>query len=382
MSRKIKRMLALLLCLMMIISLLTITAANGDGADASRVSTPSDLDPEPTATPTEKLDPKPSDSSAKQSGSTWQLTVENTATVSVGLKWTAISGAAGYEVRVWQSSDKDDFTGSTSGTSITAKGLVPGKTYHVQVRALDSEGNALKTESITIALIVDEATPTPTPTPTPDSSEEPTPTPTPGSSEEPTPTPTPDSSEQPFHPDFPSGGGHGGMHGGSAGGSGSSGITPGKQLTGDHDTGTMNMDAYTGVVLENVNEDAMVQLDFQGNMLDAALADGDAFTAEYEDNVLTLTPVSAKEQTDWQISLTALNTLRDSGLETLKLTSGETVVTMAADLPFTGRVYAGLRAEGYTGKDFILQINAEGIRVVVDGKTYDYQDGVLTEAEE
>ena len=400
MSQKMKRMLALLLCLMMTASLLVVNAASGDGTDASRVSTPSDLDPDPTATatptntpsqtptntptptptatPVEELKLKPSDSNAEQSGSTWQLTVEDTATVNLGLKWNAVTGASVYEVRVWLTSDKDDFNGSTSGTSITAKDLVPGNTYHVQVRALDSNGSALKTESIAVALIVEEATPTSTP----GSSEEPTPTATPDSSEEPAPSATPDSSEEPSHPDFPSGGGRGGMRGGSAGGSGSSGITPGKQLTGDHDSGTMNMDAYTGVILENVNEDVMVQLDFQGTMLDAALADGNAFTAEYGDAVLTLTPVSTDEQADWQITLTALNTLRDSGLDTLELTSGETVVTMATDLPFSGRVYTGLRAEGYTGKDFVLQIGAEGIRVTVDGKTYDYHDGVLTEAEE
>ncbi|MCZ0940639.1 MAG: hypothetical protein OXJ55_18485 [Caldilineaceae bacterium] len=90
------------------------------------------------------------------------LTARLTATNTVELGWTAVSGAVRYELLVWQDSATgwqrlDD--GSVTGTAYTHGGLAAGTTYYYIVRGLDANGAAVSAWS-------DHTTATLTSTPT------------------------------------------------------------------------------------------------------------------------------------------------------------------------------------------------------------------------
>jgi len=125
------------------------------------------------------------------------LAVTTTAPNTVSLRWTAVSGVAGYDVYVGTNgvnglSLDTAAVPSTTGITYAKSGLMSGTKYYFAVAAVNSQN----TESplSTIASVTPSSvasSPTPTPTPTPTSTLTPTPTPTPTATPTPTVTPTP-----------------------------------------------------------------------------------------------------------------------------------------------------------------------------------------------
>ena len=70
------------------------------------------------------------------------LVATNTLTTTIELSWTEVAGADIYDLRVWWASDPgwqliDD---SLKGTSYAHRGLMPGRTYHYAILAVDGDG--------------------------------------------------------------------------------------------------------------------------------------------------------------------------------------------------------------------------------------------------
>ena len=70
------------------------------------------------------------------------LVATNTLTTTIELSWTEVAGADRYDLRVWWASDPgwqliDD---SLKGTSYSHRGLMPGRTYHYAILAVDGDG--------------------------------------------------------------------------------------------------------------------------------------------------------------------------------------------------------------------------------------------------
>ncbi len=89
--------------------------------------------PTPTSTPTPNgLLPAPS------------ITVSGTATTSIEITWTEVTGADRYELWEWWDFELDwqRIEDSLQGTSYTSHGLTPGRTYYYAVRAVDANGVA------------------------------------------------------------------------------------------------------------------------------------------------------------------------------------------------------------------------------------------------
>ena len=170
------------------------------------------------------------------------------------------------------------------------------------------------------------------------------------------------------------GGGFGGSRGGSSGGSAPEGaaeqgfrVTPGQALTSSHASGDGDMQLYGTVALEASDEE-MTCLTLGESELNLTLDGGAAFTASLDGSTLHLNPVA--EGARWEISLSALQTLNRSGIETLTLATEDGEIELPTELELCGSVYGMLRAQGLVAKDFTLEVSADEQRVSVDGAQY------------
>ena len=152
-------------------------------------------------------------------------------------------------------------------------------------------------------------------------------------------------------------------------------VVPGEALTDSHASGTEDASLYGSLPLELAAE-AETALTLGGIELDVTLADGGAFTASLDGDVLTLTPESGGGE--WRIGGLALRTLRLSGVRELRLVVGGEAVALGTEAEFSGAAYGALRAAGYVSKDFVWQVTASATTVAVDGEEYEIgADGTL-----
>ena len=152
-------------------------------------------------------------------------------------------------------------------------------------------------------------------------------------------------------------------------------VVPGEALTDSHASGTEDASLYGSLPLELAAE-AETALTLDGIELDVTLADGGAFTASLDGDVLTLTPESGGGE--WRIGGLALRTLRLSGVRELRLVVGGEAVALGTEAEFSGAAYGALRAAGYVPKDFVWQVTASATTVAVDGEEYEIgADGTL-----
>ena len=177
------------------------------------------------------------------------------------------------------------------------------------------------------------------------------------------------------------GGGFGGSRGGSGGGSAPEGaaeqgfrVTPGQALTSSHASGTGDMRIYGTVALETSDAE-MTLLTLGESELRVTLDGGAAFTANLDASTLLLQPVAAGAR--WEINLSALQTLKRSGIETLTLAIEDAEIRLPTALELGGSVYGMLRAQGLVAKDFTLEITADGQTVCAGGARYLLHDGEL-----
>ena len=185
------------------------------------------------------------------------------------------------------------------------------------------------------------------------------------------------------------GGGSGSFGGGSFGGnrSGGSGgaspegmeaqgfrVTPGEALTSSHASGDGDMQLYGTVALE-ASDAEMTLLTLGDDTLDLTLDGGAAFTASLDGSTLRLNPVA--EGARWEINLSALQTLKRSGVEALTLVTENTEIQLPTSLELGGSLYGMLRAQGLVAKDFTLEVSAEGQRVSVNRAQYLLVNGEL-----
>ena len=175
------------------------------------------------------------------------------------------------------------------------------------------------------------------------------------------------------------GGGFGGSRGGSSGGSAPEGaaeqgfrVTPGQALTSSHASGTGDMRIYGTVALETSDAE-MTLLTLGESELRVTLDGGAAFTATLDGSILYLNPIAAGAR--WEINLSALQTLKRSGIETLTLATDGAEIELPTALELGGSVYGMLRAQGLVAKDFTLEISAEAQTVRVNGAQYLLTDG-------
>ena len=105
--------------------------------------------------------------------------------------------------------------------------------------------------------------------------------------------------------------------------------------------------------------------DQPGILLDDGKA---AFTVTEEDHVVTLTP--ADQGSIWTVSYKALKQFGDCGYEQLNLVVNTVTVELPVEFEFCGRIYAGLRSEGYVFSDFELQLDGQTMRAMVDEISY------------
>ncbi len=70
------------------------------------------------------------------------LMATNTLTTTIELSWTEVAGAVIYDLHVWWASDPgwQLISDGLQGTSYSHRGLMPGRTYHYAIRAVDGDG--------------------------------------------------------------------------------------------------------------------------------------------------------------------------------------------------------------------------------------------------
>ncbi len=154
----------------------TPTATPTDTPTATPTTTPTDT---PTVTPTATATPPAVPSLAAAATES-----------SVMLRWSTVTGAARYELWVWDSVIDGRQIGGNSltGRTFTHADVVAGRTYHYAVRSVGATGVPSAWSPYTLAMI---ASHTPTPTDTPTATHTATPTDTPTATHTPTPTDTP-----------------------------------------------------------------------------------------------------------------------------------------------------------------------------------------------
>ncbi len=145
-------------------------------------------------------------------------------------------------------------------------------------------------------------------------------------------------------------------------------ITPGKAITRQHAAGSKDMTLY-GTVALTTEETPGTQLRLGGETLEVSCG-GAPVAASVAGDALTL----RADGTTWRISLKALHTLRDSGINTLRLSLPDgSIRQLETDLEPSGRQYGLLRAAGLVSKDFTLCPDPEGDgwTVEADGRAFD-----------
>lgn len=145
-------------------------------------------------------------------------------------------------------------------------------------------------------------------------------------------------------------------------------VTPGEALTSSHASGTKDATAYTHSEVSGGAE-AITTLSLSSTQENITLDDGaSAFYANNTDGTLTLTPET--NGTQWQLSALAMNTLSNSGVNTVVFQIGGATYTLSTRMEFSGSVYAALRAQGYVSKDCRLCISNQGVIVCVGENNY------------
>ena len=144
-------------------------------------------------------------------------------------------------------------------------------------------------------------------------------------------------------------------------------VTPGEALIDVHISGTKDMTPHGAVALVP-ESGAMDQLTLGGEALDVRLSGGGSFTAAVEGATLTLTAEAGASP--WRLNLLAVEILRLSGVETLKLEDDAGSMTLSTDVSLSGPIYAAYRSRGYVSKDMALLAGSAGCSVEIDDKTY------------
>ena len=186
---------------------------------------------------------------------------------------------------------------------------------------------------------------------------------------------------------FPGGGKPGG---GMPNGSGSMGelpqgeqgfrVTPGKALTSKHASGTKNTTIYTHSEIADSAE-TITSLFLSSTQTEITLDDGAFFFIAEEDGKLQLTPES--EGKCWYLSVLAMNTLFESGIDRVVFQVGNTSCSLLTQMEFSGSTYASLRAKGYVSKDMVVCVNMNGVRIHVADCIYSInENGELVPCEE
>ena len=170
-------------------------------------------------------------------------------------------------------------------------------------------------------------------------------------------------------------GGAGGMEGAMisgmsrrGGGFSSGSITPGKALTTAHAEGDGDDSLYGAILLPQSSETTGV-FSLGDSGLDIVLDQGEnPFEVSFVQNTLTLTPVDGGNC--FQLSAAALRLLKRSGANRVTVILDGQAHALSTDWEPEGRVYAQLRAQGLTAKDFLLVITGNGLQISVQGKSY------------
>ena len=155
-------------------------------------------------------------------------------------------------------------------------------------------------------------------------------------------------------------------------------ITPGVALLDSHRSGTGDRSLY-GTVDLDVEDDYMYLLVLGEEQLDIGLVSGGEFSAALSgENSLTLTT----DETDakWHISMAAMQTLADSGLETIVVQVGDDQLSVSTDMELGGRVYANLRKEGYPLSSYTIYADSEGLTLGVGEESYTVDDDMIVAA--
>ena len=148
-------------------------------------------------------------------------------------------------------------------------------------------------------------------------------------------------------------------------------VTPGKALTTKHSSGTKNTAAYTHSEIHDSAE-VITALLLESTQAEITLDSGAAFFVSKDDGKLHLMPES--DGACWQLSVLAMNTLAESGIDRVVFHVGSIAHSMPTRMEFGGSAYASLRARGYVSKDMEISIDAQGMRVLVDGCSYRIND--------
>ena len=157
-------------------------------------------------------------------------------------------------------------------------------------------------------------------------------------------------------------------------------VTPGEALTSKHSSGTKNTAAYASSEIIDSTE-AVTALALNSTQTEITLDNGAAFFVSNEDGTLQLTPESAGGE--WRLSVLAMNTLSQSGIDRVVFQMDGASCSLPAQMKFSGSVYASLRAKGYVSKDMEICVDARGVRVHIADGVYSINDsGELMPCEE
>lgn len=153
-------------------------------------------------------------------------------------------------------------------------------------------------------------------------------------------------------------------------------ITPGVALTSKHASGSMDASAYASSEIPE-SETGLSALKLSSTQTEITLDGGESsFSVHLDQGKLVLQPEAQGEC--WQLSLLAMNTLAQSGVDRVTFYLGADCRSMPCGLELKGEIYASLRAQGYVSKDAILKIDARGVRVcIADGEYSINESGEL-----
>ena len=355
--RSNKRFLCLLLAAVLLACTLCVALADGDVSNAKKsakeektVEAPEapEATPEPTKEPREEEPtPEPTEEPAEESETLSKLTlriaspsgltqeqgayvIDTTTVQSITLKWKYSGKCDGYSIRVTNAQGAAVYTDNVSKKKLELPlaQMTPGQ-YTITVSAMNGDKELV---SATLSVMLSAG-----------------------------------------------GGGFGGFGGGFGGkfggGSGQGAqveqgfhVTPGTALTSAHSAGDKSMNLYGAVELDADGETPMTALTLSDTALDIALSDGGEFTALAGEAALTLTPVG--DAGAWTLNGYALKTLALSGVDTLSLTVGNSVVDFPTAPALTGDAYGALSAGGYVSRDYTYNVSNDGVSVSVGGNTY------------
>lgn len=162
------------------------------------------------------------------------------------------------------------------------------------------------------------------------------------------------------------------------------GVIAGRAITDQHAYGSRDDSLYGSVSLSST-EEAVTRLVCDDTELGIHLDDGNAaFLSVLEptdDDALAMRLTPAETGVCWTVSMDTLETLNRSGVSDVFLTLSAQDTELPTDLTLTGRVYAGLKAQGIPDSQFILKVDDSGIYAEVQDETYRVNDNMELEIE-